>query len=266
MGRTAAGSTMLCCAVRCCGIMCTFGHDPAFCFQWEGVAWSAFALVRFQAGAKARKGTAMEKRKITLRELKAMLPPTTGKKLPSPKHLRENAALMIRADVSGCVMEVYQSGFAVYRVPNHFSVLRMEHVGRALYESETDGWHSSVNLEDEDWVIGVMLCGEERLEQMRQISAEASLVSLTNSSPDETGADMEIDAGVDVLAEVIAADEKKQMLDCLTERQRQVVELFYFEGLLQADIAGRLGISIPVVCKRIKAAERAIRKKFKKVI
>lgn len=224
--------------------------------------WLTFALMRFQAGAKARKGTAMEKGKVTLRELKAMLPPTAGKKLPSPKYLRENAALMIRAEVSGCVMEVYQSGFAVYRVPNHFSVLRMEHVGRALYESETDGWRSSVNLEDEDWTIGVMICGEGRLEQMRQINAEASLVSLTNSSPDEAGADMEIDAGVDVLAETVRLDERERLLGCLTERQRKAVELYYFFGLTQEEIARKLGTSHQAVDLRLKGALKKMKKIF----
>ena len=208
----------------------------------------------------------MEKEKLTLRELKARLPSTKGKKLPTPKYLRESDTLIARTEVPDCVMEVYQSGFALYRTPGHYAVLRMEYVGLALYESEQDDWRSSVDLEDEDWGIGVMLCGEERLEKMRQISAEATLVSLTGGSLDEEGTDMEIDAGVDVLAEVVEKDERARMLSCLTERQKEVVELYYFKGFSQPEIADRLDISIPVVCKRIKAAERAIRKKFKNFV
>ncbi len=260
--RTAVGSAMLCCAVRRCGIMCTSAHNPAFCFQWEGVAWSTFALVRFQAGAKARKGTAMEKGKITLRELKAMLPPTTGKKLPSPKCLRENATLMVRVEVIGCVMEVYQSGFAVYRVPNHFSVLRMEHVGRALYESGTDGWRSSVNLEDEDWTIGVMICGEERLERQYRDKADGSIMSLTGASPDEDGLDMEIDAGIDVLAEVVHRDDRQRLLGVLTEQQRSAVEGYFYGGMTQEEIAKAFGISRRYVRDLIANGLKKIKKIF----
>lgn len=207
----------------------------------------------------------MEKGKLTLWELKAMLHPTTGKKLPTPKYLRETDKLMVREELPDCVMEVYQSGFALYRTPGHYAVLRMEHVGTAGYESEQDDWASTVNVEDEKWPIGVMLCGEERIERKYMERAEERLVSTAGSGDDENGSDMEFDAGVDVLAEVVSKDEKDRMLSCLTGRQKAVVELYYFKGFSQPEIADLLGISIPVVCKKIKAAERAIRKNLKKI-
>ena len=42
----------------------------------------------------------------------------------------------------------------------------------------------------------------------------------------------------------------------LTEKQREAVELFFFEGLSQSEIARRLGISQQVVHKRIFGAPR----------
>ena len=42
----------------------------------------------------------------------------------------------------------------------------------------------------------------------------------------------------------------------LTEKQREAVELFFFEGLSQSDIARRLGISQQVVQKRLFGAPR----------
>lgn len=42
----------------------------------------------------------------------------------------------------------------------------------------------------------------------------------------------------------------------LTEKQREAVELFFFEGLSQSEIARRLGVSQQVVQKRLFGAPR----------
>lgn len=43
---------------------------------------------------------------------------------------------------------------------------------------------------------------------------------------------------------------------CLTERQREAIELHFFEGLSQSEIGRRLGISQQVVHKRIYGVDR----------
>ena len=43
---------------------------------------------------------------------------------------------------------------------------------------------------------------------------------------------------------------------CLTAKQREVVRLYYFEGLTQDVIAARLGIRQQVVSKRLYGARR----------
>lgn len=42
----------------------------------------------------------------------------------------------------------------------------------------------------------------------------------------------------------------------LTEKQREAVELFFFEGLSQSEIARRLGVSQQVIQKRLFGAPR----------
>lgn len=49
---------------------------------------------------------------------------------------------------------------------------------------------------------------------------------------------------------------RRAVATALTEKQREAVELFFFEGLSQSEIARRLGISQQVVQKRLFGAQR----------
>ena len=64
----------------------------------------------------------------------------------------------------------------------------------------------------------------------------------------------------DVLDAIIQKDMLSELLDCLTERQREVVTAYFFDGLTQQQIADKLGISKPAVNKAIKNALSAMRK------
>lgn len=61
-----------------------------------------------------------------------------------------------------------------------------------------------------------------------------------------------IDEGRDALhAQVRAA-----IASALTEKQRQAIELYFFDGLSQQEIADRLGVSQQVIHRRIYGARR----------
>ncbi|NUP13135.1 MAG: sigma-70 family RNA polymerase sigma factor [Polyangiaceae bacterium] len=53
-----------------------------------------------------------------------------------------------------------------------------------------------------------------------------------------------------------ADDVRDAVARALTDKQREVVEAYFFEGLSQGDIARRLGITQQVVHKRIFGAQR----------
>lgn len=48
--------------------------------------------------------------------------------------------------------------------------------------------------------------------------------------------------------------------DALTEKQREVVEMYFFEGLSQNEIAQRLGVCQQVIQKRLYGAQRGSRR------
>lgn len=49
---------------------------------------------------------------------------------------------------------------------------------------------------------------------------------------------------------------RRALFTALTEKQREAVELFFFEGLSQSEIARRLGVSQQVIQKRIYGTQR----------
>lgn len=199
--------------------------------------------------------------RITLKELKAQVESTQGQKLPTPKTLREKAQMVVQANLSGCEMTVFSNGFAVYQNDTHYTVLRMEHVGKANYYSEVEDKAVAITVEDEDWSVGVMLCGEERLEKRCRDMAENRLVSMyTNTEDGEE--EIQFDSGEDFAENIATKDEVHSILDCLTERQRQVVEMYYLEQLTQQQIADRLGIKKQSVNENLKLAFNRLQKKL----
>lgn len=58
---------------------------------------------------------------------------------------------------------------------------------------------------------------------------------------------------VDALCEAV----RGAVAQALTEKQRQVIELYFFEGRSQGEIAGLLGVTQQVVHKRIYGTQRA---------
>jgi RNA polymerase sigma-70 factor (ECF subfamily) len=66
---------------------------------------------------------------------------------------------------------------------------------------------------------------------------------------------------VDVIAEVLQRDQRRSVLAAVTALppgQREAIELAYFDGYSQAEIATRTGLPLGTVKSRTRAAMRAL--------
>lgn len=68
---------------------------------------------------------------------------------------------------------------------------------------------------------------------------------------------MKGNADCDSNPELVERLVREAVTHALTDKQREAVELFFFEGLSQSEIARRCGVSQQVIQKRIFGAHRA---------
>ena len=66
----------------------------------------------------------------------------------------------------------------------------------------------------------------------------------------------------DVLDAIVQRDMLSELLDCLTERQREVVTAYFFDGLTQQQIADKLGVSQQAVDNTMRQALKKLKKYF----
>ncbi len=205
---------------------------------------------------------------ITLRELKAMIDTVVEKKLPTFKTLMEmNPVAVARTTVNGAKLTAYENGYAVYEVENAHTVMAVDRCGDYRYDF-TDGTHQIVpaeTFEDAEWSLRLLMEGEKRMEHnLSKTAAKFEEVSLECDGSDWSAAIM-----VDFLDEdnaVMLADAELRQLYAamskLTERQLEVLQLYFYKGMNQEEIGEELGISQVAVTRCITRAVKTLRKNF----
>ena len=204
---------------------------------------------------------------ITLGQLKTMIHSTAGRHLPTAKQLREHDQLLLFQPLYDGNLHVFTSGFAVYRAGKHTAVLRVDRVSTYFYEFATTD--KPISLDDQPWATALTLAAEKRMEDFQADRLSRRCVGFADDYDDEDSEDREpsdakVLAGTDDVEEVVAGrmdDRMKKLLDCLTERQRQVVTMYYIDDMKQQEIADALGITKPAVCIALQSAVNRLKNK-----
>ena len=231
----------------------------------------------------------------TLGELLAIL--NLGEKpheTPTPKMLRETAGDPIAVSPDplgygdGCI--VYSNGYAVYDNGSGRTVVWLPDCKSFTYyfvkpkeseigivpEKETlpDGL-----LESLAWPIAVTLIGDHRVED-NLMNRTGSRTGTKDFDADDNG-DKDGDAesaaekalrneyfwregrfGENPEDAYIRKEQVAEMLDAMTEKQREVFVLYYKEGYTQQEIADMLGIERRTVGNRLEGALKKVKKSF----
>lgn len=209
---------------------------------------------------------------LTLKELKKIVKVADmEKRIPSVKSLKEHKVVvkeMINADTT---ISVYDHGYVLYTAGNQSTVFPLHSCDDYEYVSVT-GDNKEFNKEffdNENWYIRLLMEAEDRMAYSQsKISTNHGVFSNSDVTDD---AEIMRGSSKDFVDDVIDREILNALIKELTERQKMVLNLVYFEEMRQQDVADYLGIKQQSVNDLLNRALKTMKKKaeneeFKKIL
>ena len=199
---------------------------------------------------------------LTLKELKKIVKVAdVEKRIPSVKSLKEHKVVvkeMINADTT---ISVYDHGYVLYTAGNQSTVFPLHSCDDYEYVSVT-GDNKELNKEffdNENWYIRLLMEAEDRMAYSQsKISTNHGVFSNSDVTDD---AEIMRGSSKDFVDDVIDREILNALIKELTERQKTVLNLVYFEEMRQQDVADYLGIKQQSVNALLNRALKTMKKK-----
>ena len=199
---------------------------------------------------------------LTLKELKKIVKVAdVEKRIPSVKSLKEYKVVvkeMINADTT---ISVYDHGYVLYTAGNQSTVFPLHSCDDYEYVSVT-GDNKEFNKEffdNENWYIRLLMEAEDRMAYSQsKISTNHGVFSNSDVTDD---AEIMRGSSKDFVDDVIDREILNALIKELTERQKMVLNLVYFEEMRQQDVADYLGIKQQSVNDLLNRALKTMKKK-----
>lgn len=199
---------------------------------------------------------------LTLKELKKIVKVAdVEKRIPSVKSLKEHKVVvkeMINADTT---ISVYDHGYVLYTAGNQSTVFPLHSCDDYEYVTVT-GDNKEFNKEffdNENWYIRLLMEAEDRMAYSQsKISTNHGVFSNSDVTDD---AEIMRGSSKDFVDDVIDREILNALIKELTERQKTVLNLVYFEEMRQQDVADYLGIKQQSVNDLLNRALKTMKKK-----
>ena len=199
---------------------------------------------------------------LTLKELKKIVKVAdVEKRIPSVKSLKEHKVVvkeMINADTT---ISVYDHGYVLYTAGNQSTVFPLHSCDDYEYVSVT-GDNKEFNKEffdNENWYIRLLIEAEDRMAYSQsKISTNHGVFSNSDVTDD---AEIMRGSSKDFVDDVIDREILNALIKELTERQKTVLNMIYFEEMRQQDVADYLGIKQQSVNDLLNRALKTMKKK-----
>ena len=201
---------------------------------------------------------------LTLKELKKIVKVAdVEKRIPSVKSLKEHKVVvkeMINADTT---ISVYDHGYVLYTAGNQSTVFPLHSCDDYEYVSVT-GDNKELNKEffdNENWYIRLLMEAEDRMAYSQsKISTNHGVFSNSDVTDD---AEIMRGSSKDFVDDVMDREILNALIKELTERQKTVLNLVYFEEMRQQDVADYLGIKQQSVNDLLNRALKTMKKRRK---
>lgn len=206
---------------------------------------------------------------MTLRELREVTGSTKGLEVSTKKQLMamsEAVEVYISEETPGYGIAAYRNGFALAVSNRRYTVVRIDECGDYVYthpDSTLDAPEyirpqliEEVEFLDKPWPIRIMLTVDDQFQE-NEDSRERKWLSKHPEIPDDKN--WMCGGTYSFEDEVIDRIDRERMLEKLTEKQREVFDLYYGQGYTMQEIADRLGLHISSVNNRLECAIKKIR-------
>ena len=199
---------------------------------------------------------------LTLKELKKIVKVADmEKRIPSMKSLKEHKVVVKEMINAYTTISVYDHGYVLYTAGNQSTVFPLHSCDDYEYVSVT-GDNKEFNKEffdNENWYIRLLMEAEDRMAYSQsKISTNHGVFSNSDVTDD---AEIMRGSSKDFVDDVIDREILNALIKELTERQKTVLNLIYFEEMRQQDVADYLGIKQQSVNDLLNRALKTMKKK-----
>lgn len=206
---------------------------------------------------------------LTLRDLRHILPQTSGVDTPSEQWIREHAKeAMCMINLEDTQILVFPNGFYTYERDGRVSILRVDGFTHIHY-SFADG--SGMDVEESEYLdcsfaTALELNGENQWERNSDKRHGYAHGFSIGDTPDEWREEFRTPSPEDQMIEKEDEMEEHQRLQkalrTLTERQKQIVKMYFYQNMTQAEISKVTGVCQQRVSRVIDQAVLKLRKNF----
>lgn len=218
---------------------------------------------------------------LTFAQLKAMVPGTKEMgKLPSYKKLMEmKPEVLLAAEDGELMVTVYSNGYYTASRNGYVTVYSVDRCSSIEYRFD-DGSSMTVpesEYADGSWLMPLSLVADHRLEH----SADCRADYQAEFTADTIGTERRSELSVPDYATQMELQELEDLLEKihqkrlwlleeamqkLTDRQSQIVELYFRQGLSQRQVAAELGVANTTVQSALEGAVKKLKKYIEKNI
>jgi RNA polymerase sigma factor (sigma-70 family) len=209
---------------------------------------------------------------LTFRQFKALLPGTEGQKLPTVKALRESDIRVLAiVETKDGVLTVFCNGFFMYETKSgHATVYAVDRCANIVLSPVKDGTLNALDentLDDCPWPKVLEFAANERIVSNANRDVERQEVLSLDAVDEDRDMRLmihpEFETRLEEEESLMEESEKlRAALAKLTNRQREIIRLYYFDGMTQENIASRLEISQQATSKALKQAYQKIKDVF----
>lgn len=206
---------------------------------------------------------------LSFGQLKRMLPSTAGQKLPVPLSLEQNPPeILFRHENGDMAITVFTNGLYLYQRDRRRTVFAVDRCKQLIYRYQDDEVRiiPESKFSDGPCLIPLFLKGDERLNHNMEAYEEYQQAFSLSRDVDDWNESVHVKSVeenfFDTLEEFEKEAKMQNALEQLTERQRQILRMYFENGLNRRQIAAVLHLSPSSVRDHINAAMENLRKQF----